>query len=107
MRNHIFNDSKTYVDLKLKLPPNETLQNFDNFMLKFNDKPTKDELQGWVEENFDPKGSELENWTPVDHKTSLEVQNRISDVNLKQFAGDLNNIWIELSRRMKDEVKVS
>lgn len=107
MKNHIFNDSKTYVDLKLKKPPSETLQSFDSFMLKFNNEPTKDQLQSWVEESFDPKGSELEEWKPDDHKEILEVQNRISDENLKQFAGDLNKIWIELSRKMKDEVKVS
>lgn len=107
MKYHIFNDSKTYVDLKLKKAPNETLKNFDEFMLKFSNEPTKDQLQAWVEENFDPKGSELENWKPEDHKDSLEVQDRISDKNLKQFASDLNNVWIELSRKMKDEVKVS
>lgn len=107
MINHIFNDSKSYVDLKLKKPPNETLQNFDIFMVKFNNQPTKDQLQSWVEDNFDPDGSELENWLPLDHKTELEVQKRIKDDNFKKFAGNLNDIWIELSRKMKDDVKVS
>lgn len=107
MSNHIFNDSKTYVDLKLKQPPEETLKLFDLFMAKFNNQPTKDQLQAWVEENFDPKGSELENWVPVDgNKQNIEVYNRIADKNFKQFAKDLNKIWVELSRKMKDEVKV-
>lgn len=107
MRNHIFNDSKNYVDLKLKNPPNETLELFDYFMTTVNDKPTQDQLQKWVEENFDPKGSELDNHSPVDHKQNLEVYNRISDDNFKKFTSDLNNIWIELSRKMKDFVEVS
>lgn len=107
MSNHIFNDSKTFVDLKLKKPPNETLKLFDEFMIKFNDKPTKDQLQDWVNTNFDPTGSELESWKPTDHKKNLEVFNRIKDKNFKKFASDLNDIWIELSRKMKEEVKVS
>lgn len=107
MNAHIFNDSKTYVDLKLKKPPNETLQLFDMFMSEFNNQPSKDQLQAWVEKNFDPAGSELENWKPIDHKEIIELYNRIADKNLKKFASDLNLIWNELSRRMKDEVKVS
>lgn len=107
MKNRIFNDSKTFVDLKLKNYPNETLKLFDEFMVKFNDKPTTDQLLEWVEENFDPTGSEMESWKPLDHKQNLQVYNRISDLKFKKFASDLNNIWIELSRKMKDEVKVS
>lgn len=107
MKNHIFNDSKTFVDLALKNPPNETLKAFDSFMLDVNNNPTKEQLTRWVESNFDPRGSELEVWKPVDYKQRLEVYNRIKDKNLKEFASDLNEIWIELSRKMKDEVKVS
>lgn len=107
MTAHIFNDSKTYVDLKLKKPPKETLESFDVFQASFNNNPTKDQLQVWVDENFDPKGSELEDWKPIDHKEVLEVNNRIKDNNFKKFASDLNDIWIQLSRKMKDDVKVS
>lgn len=107
MKAHIFNDSKTFVDLKLKKTPKETLELFDAFMLKVSNTPTQDQLQAWVEENFDPTGSELENWEPVDHKTRIELYNKIADKNFKTFARDLNNIWLELSRKMKDEVKVS
>lgn len=107
MTNHIFNDSKDFVDLKLKQPPNITLKLFDEFMLKFNNAPTKNQLDLWIHENFDEPGSELENWRPVDHKKNLEIYNRIKDKNFKKFASDLNDIWIELSRKMKDEVKVS
>lgn len=106
MKAHIFNDSKTFVDRKLKKPPNETLQSFDDFMMKLNNNPTKDQLQMWVEDSFDPTGSELEDWKPIDHKDNIELYNRIADKNLKKFASDLNQIWSELSRRMKTEVKV-
>lgn len=107
MKAHIFNDSKTYVDLKLKKTPKDTLERFDEFMLKVDNHPTQDQLQAWVEDNFDPTGSELEYWEPIDQKTDIELYNKIADKNLKGFASDLNKIWSELSRKMKDEVKVS
>lgn len=107
MKLHVFKDSKDYVDLKLKKLPNETLQLFDNFMATVDNQPTQAQLKKWVENNFDPSGSELERHRPVDHKKNIEVFNRISDVNFKKFASDLNDIWIELSRKMKEEVEVS
>lgn len=107
MKNHIFNDSKAYVDLKLKKSPDDTLRSFDSFMATVNDIPSQDQLQKWVEANFVPSGSELDHHRPVDHKINIEIYNRISDDKLKKFASDLNNIWIELSRKMKDEAKVS
>lgn len=107
MKAHIFNDSKTYVDLKLKKPPKDTLERFDEFMLKVDNQPTQNQLQAWVEDNFDPMGSELEHWEPIDQKTDIELYNKIADDNFKGFASDLNKIWSELSRKMKDEVKVS
>jgi alpha,alpha-trehalase len=107
MSKHIFNDSKIYVDLKLKKPPNETLKSFDDFMATVNNVPSQDQLQNWVESNFEPPGSELENHKPVDHKNNIELYNRISDKRFKKFASDLNDIWVELCRKMKVEVEVS
>lgn len=101
----IYNDSKTFVDMKLKQSPDITLKLFDEFMLKFgNDEPTKDQLQEWVEENFDERGKEFETWTPDDFKKDPEILNKINDTALRQFAQDLNGIWLELGRKMKKEV---
>lgn len=109
MANHLFNDSKTYVDLKLKVPPNETLLLFDTFMEANGNEPTKDQLMVWVNAHFDEPGSEIEPVAPVDHKkaTELKIFNRLKDGDLKKFAGDLHEIWPTLTRRMKNEVKVS
>lgn len=101
----IYNDSKTFVDMKLKQSPDITLKLFDEFMLKFgNGQPTKDQLQEWVETNFDQRGSEFETWTPDDFKKDPEVLNKINDKALRQFAQDLNGIWLELGRKMKKDV---
>lgn len=105
MRQHLFKDSKSYVDLKLKRPPNETLRIFDEFMESVSNRPNKSQLLNWVKMNFDEAGSELELHAPKDHKKDFQLLHRLKDDNLRQFASDLNNIWIELCRKMKDEVQ--
>lgn len=108
MSMRIFNDSKTFVDLKLKQNPNDTMAAFNNFIAKYNKtEPPRDELKAWLLEHFDPVGSELIKWNPSDFKTNPEVLNKIRDKNYKKFASDLNHLWIDLSRKMKDEVHVS
>lgn len=100
----IFNDSKTFVDMKLKQSPDITLKIFDDFMGKHNNTPSKAELESWVMENFDERGSEFENWIPDDFSKSPEILNKINDKELREFAANLNNIWLDLGRHMKREV---
>lgn len=107
MSMRIFNDSKTFVDLKLKQSPSDTMISFNEFMESHNNnQPSKEELEGWLFEHFDPAGSELIEWNPSDFKEHPEVLNKIKDTNYKNFASDLNHLWIDLSRKMKDEVEV-
>lgn len=44
----IFNDSKTFVDMKLKRSPKETVQLFHEFMAEHADQPTKNDVIGFV-----------------------------------------------------------
>lgn len=84
------------------------MDSFDNFIAKYNDStPPHDDLKSWLLENFDPVGSELMQWNPRDFKENPEILNKIHDKNYRKFASDLNHLWIELSRKMKDEVRVS
>jgi alpha,alpha-trehalase len=103
---HIYNDSKTFVDMKLKDTADNTLAKFDAFMVQSNNAPTKEALKSWVEGNFDPVGSEFEPWKPDDWKENPRFMERIEDTNLKQWAKDLNQIWLQLGRKMKPDVKV-
>lgn len=101
----IYNDSKTFVDMKLKQSPDVTLKLFDEFMAKYVDQqPEKDEIQKWVEENFEERGKEFENWIPDDFKKNPDILNRINDKELRSFAENLNGIWLELGRKMKKDV---
>lgn len=100
---HIYEDSKTFVDMKLKQSPEKTLKVFDEFMAKY-PHPSKEELQQWVEENFEAPGSEFEFWYPDDFTKTPAVLNKIHDKKLKNFAAELNGIWTELGRKIKKEV---
>lgn len=92
--------------MKLKQSPDETLKLFDQFMAKFApDQPSKDQLQEWIEQNFDDVESEFENWIPDDFTKNPAVLNKINDKNFRSFASDLNGIWLDLGRKMKNEVK--
>lgn len=48
-RAHIFKDSKTFVDMKLKQTPDETLEAFKSFMSKHNDEPKKEDVKEFVD----------------------------------------------------------
>lgn len=107
MQMRIFDDSKTFVDMKLKQSPEVTIASFNNFMEKYNNtQPPRNEIKAWLDDNFDGTGTEMIKCYPTDFTQNPNVLKRIKDKDLRKFALDLNNIWIELCRKMKDEVKV-
>lgn len=57
-----------------------------------------------LQEYFSPKGTELEVWTPTDWKENPGFLDLIPDPDLKQWGMELNNIWRDLGRKMKDDV---
>lgn len=44
----LYNDSKTFVDMKMKEPPQETLEMFRQFMSEHDEKPTKEDIRKFV-----------------------------------------------------------
>ncbi|XP_023171892.1 trehalase isoform X2 [Drosophila hydei] len=100
----LFPDSKTFVDMKLKASPEKTMELFEAFMASKNNAPTNDEIRKFVNDNFGDKGTELEVWSPTDWVENPAFLNLVNDPDLKQWGMDLNNIWKELGRKMKDDV---
>ena len=58
------------------------------------------------QENFDPNGSEFEEWIPDDYKQSPAFLSKITDPDYRLWAKDLNDLWLKLGRKMTDHVKV-
>lgn len=103
----IYTDSKTFVDMKMKNPQNETLVLFDKFMNSTDHAPTRTQIEAFVNSTFDPAGSEFEDWDPTDWKEHPKFLDDILDPSLKKFAYELNDIWKLLGRKMKDDVKIN
>ncbi|XP_055853800.1 trehalase-like isoform X2 [Episyrphus balteatus] len=102
--NSIFKDSKTFVDMKLKNPPNVTIEKFEDFLKSKNQKPSKADLEQFVKDNFDDLGKEFETYTPHDWIERPRFLDLIRDPDLKQWGSDLNGIWKILGRKMIDDV---
>ncbi|XP_053965335.1 trehalase isoform X1 [Anastrepha ludens] len=101
---HLYKDSKTFVDMKLKNLPNKTLEEFDAFMLAKNNTPTETEIRDFVDTHFEERGKEFEAWIPNDWKEHPEFLDAINDPDLKQWGSDLNTIWKNLGRKMIEDV---
>lgn len=99
----IFNDSKTFVDMKMKNPYATTLVNFERFMMTTNRTPTKDEVKVFVDDNFED-GNELENWEPPDYSKNPKFLGNISDYIVRDVARQVVELWPVLGRKVKPEV---
>nr|ACF94698.1 trehalase [Spodoptera frugiperda] len=100
-------DSKTFVDMKIKMSPNITLEHFYDMMSRTDSNPTKADIQEFVNQNFDPEGSEFEDWRPSDWKHNPGFLAKIKDPLLHKWASALNDLWLDLGRKMKEAVKES
>lgn len=48
----LYNDSKTFVDMKMKEPPQATMDSFRDFMTKYDNQPSKDQIRQFVNVSF-------------------------------------------------------
>lgn len=99
----IFNDSKTFVDLKQIHEENITLSNFQKLMHDNNQNPSVEKIEQFVKENFEA-GNEFEEWIPSDFVAEPKVLAKIQDKNLREFAKELVKLWKTLARKMKPDV---
>ncbi|KAG4075576.1 hypothetical protein HA402_003401 [Bradysia odoriphaga] len=102
----IFSDSKTFVDMKTIGTEEETIENFEKWNSQYPD-PTPENVKEFVSANFGDVGSEFEPWIPVDHKnfTDLQISHKIADPKYREWAAYLHNLWLDLGKKIKKEVK--
>ncbi|KAI8038466.1 uncharacterized protein LOC128254718 [Drosophila gunungcola] len=106
-RSNMFPCCKHFVDMSCIFSPTQTMADYDMFChCRKNDGSVRF-LQMFVEKHFNEPGSELEPWTPPDWKAQPSFLVKISDPEIKQFGSDVNTLWRQLGRRVKDEVKES
>ena len=90
--------------MKMRQPPTQTLQKFEEF-IGANPNPSKEQILEFVKANFEEPGKEFEDWIPDDWHDSPQFVKNIKDAKLKQFALDLNDLWLKLGRKMRPEVE--
>ena len=97
----IFDDAKTFVDMRMRY----TQEHIQNNFKALGAKPTKAQLDTFVEQNFDEAGNDLEQFNPkdwVEHPRNLK---RIKDKTLRSWAYDLNKLWKSLGRTVSADAR--
>lgn len=101
----IFNDSKTFVDMRLAKDEADVLKAFKTFKPALSSNVSKEQVMKFVKDHFHPVGHDLEQWSPPDWKENPAFIDRIKDANLKNFASKLNGLWKKLGRKISDEAR--
>ena len=101
----IFNDSKTFVDMRLQSDEADVLQAFKALGPSAN--ISKEQVIKFVNENFHLVGHDLQQWTPLDWQENPAFIDHIKDKNLKTFASKLNELWKKLGRKITDEARMN
>ncbi|XP_068632048.1 uncharacterized protein [Battus philenor] len=99
----IFPDSKTFVDLKLVYPENETLADYAKLIHDSDHNPSWDQINNFVKQHF-LEGNELEYWMPPDFDPDPPILKRIIDPKLKSFAKNVIGKWAKLGRKVNPDV---
>ncbi|CAG9863924.1 unnamed protein product [Phyllotreta striolata] len=99
----IFNDSKTFVDMAMIHPMNETLKHFQALMVETEDNPSREQISEFVFQNFKTIG-ELDEEFPRDFKKEPKIVKEISDPVVRQFTQKIIEIWPTLTRKVSYHV---
>ena len=102
-RSHVFEDSKTFVDLRLKKDPIDVIKSFEEMMAR-NPNPSNDDLKQWVGDNFSSSETELLDWDPEDFKEVPDFINDLTEKPLIYVAKEVNLLWNVLGRKSSTEV---
>ncbi|XP_041494623.1 trehalase [Microtus oregoni] len=100
----LYLDDKQFVDMSLTASPDEVLKSFRQLAMTHNNSIPREELQKFVQTYFQPVGQELQSWIPEDWKERPQFLQKISDAKLRDWAGQLHQIWKNLGKKMKPEI---
>ncbi|XP_049820361.1 trehalase isoform X2 [Aethina tumida] len=97
--SNIMNDSKQFVDMKLKYSLNTVKSNFEK--MKSRDEQS---IKAFLEENFENVESEYLEEVPSDWKDSPQFLTTIKSHNLRVLASKLHGMWKDLSKIINPEI---
>ena len=97
----IFEDAKTFVDMRMKYDMAYTEKEFRNLGVN----PTREALGKFVTENFSPAGQDLEPYSPKDWMKRPERLHEIRDEKLRKWGFALNELWKDLGRNITSKAR--
>jgi alpha,alpha-trehalase len=97
----IFDDAKTFVDMRMKYDVADIERNF----IALGVKPSEAQLKKFVADNFSPAEHDLEPFSPQDWLEKPERLNKIRDGKLRQWSFTLNKLWKDLGRNITSEAR--
>lgn len=98
----LFDDSKTFVDLRLRRPEREILVDFANLPRE----PSREVLMNFVAENFDlQKNLEFQDWDPEDWAERPRYLEEIREKPLLHVGMEINRLWKVLSWKCSEDLR--
>ena len=105
-RSRIFDDSKTFVDLKLKYPEEKVIQAF--WKLPGAPKPNRSDLRQFVEDYFSMEQNlEFEDWDPQDWIEHPKYLDSLKRPALIYVGHEINKLWNFLSKKCSKDLEVN
>ncbi len=103
-RLHIFNDSKTFVDMPMLQDPEAILELFNSLG---GANISRDDLTAFLAANFADAGSDVQQWVPPDYTPSPPFLDSIRSSSEEdwRWASSLNELWLLLGKKVTDDVQ--
>uniref|UniRef100_A0AAY5ENV5 Trehalase n=1 Tax=Electrophorus electricus TaxID=8005 RepID=A0AAY5ENV5_ELEEL len=97
----LFDDNKSFVDMKLAANPEVVMEAFSNLSQRFpNGTAPPSELWLFVNAYFVDDGKQFEPWTPPDWHERPVFLSKVSDSKLRGWAEELHGLWKSLGRKV-------
>ncbi|KYQ89897.1 Trehalase precursor [Tieghemostelium lacteum] len=96
--SQVFNDSKTFVDMPMRFSSQVILDRFESLLGNSSSVPSQDVIMSFLQENFYDAGYEVQPVQPVDWLPHPPFVKTIKQQELRIFAQDIHNKWLNLAR---------
>ena len=95
----LYDDSKSFVDMPMKMAPEKVLADFTAL-----NSTSTSSLADLLASHFQEAGSDLVSWVPSDYSDIPAMLTRISDEKYREWAQELNGLWLTLGRQVDESV---
>lgn len=102
-RTGLFQDSKHFVDMPLRVDPEEALAAFEALPVQARSNPER--LRSFVEDHFEEPGVELLPHVPRDWHDEPPLLKHVRDPELQELLRALNSLWLTLCRVVAPRVQ--